>query len=278
MPGLDCRREALRLSQALGFAGPGHGETDARHAVQWARGDLRCAETYRAVLAAVGTTVSAEAPEDGETSGGYFFALLQALRAQPPERRAALALLAVEGLKPAEAGAVLGREAEEVRLLANGARDAVLAVAGARGARILVAEDERIAAFELREVLRRFGYTVVALATNAEEALARAEAERPDLALVDVRLRGGGDGINAMRRMRREAGVPAIIITAFGDQRDRAVGPEAAEEGVQAYGFLVKPWGEGELRVAVADALIRIAAERAAGGPHAPGAPADAAV
>jgi CheY-like chemotaxis protein len=172
-----------------------------------------------------------------------------------------LALVAAEGLTADQAGEILGQDGAAVRRLADAARDAVLAGTRSGGARILIAEDERIAAFELREVLRSFGHRVVAVASTPEEALSRANSDRPDLALVDVRLRGGSDGIGAMRAMRAAAGTPAIIVTAFGDQRARAGGTEP-EDG--CYGFLQKPWGAAELRAAVADALIRIAAERAA--------------
>jgi CheY-like chemotaxis protein len=236
-----------------------------RPPLHWIRGGAHCAEIYGAVIAsapAAANDAAAALPE------GYFGTLLQALRQQPPDRRSAFALLAVEGLSPTEAGAVLGRDPEVVRLLANAAREAVLtATTAGDGARILVAEDERIAAFELREVLRGLGHRVVALAATAGEAISRASFERPDLAIVDVRLKGGTDGIAALREMRHAFGVPAIVITAFEDQRGRAEGEAAANLGLQAYGFLVKPWGEGDLRNAVADALIRIAVERAAGAP-----------
>ena len=78
-------------------------------------------------------------------------------------------------------------------------------------------------------------------------------------------MKGGTDGIAALREMLHAFGVPAVVVTAFGDQRDRAEGGPAAGLGLQAYGFLVKPWGEGELRNAVTDALIRVAVERAVG-------------
>jgi CheY-like chemotaxis protein len=201
------------------------------------------------------------AEPDGEEGTDYFTALLRALRSEPMERRSALALIAAEGLTPDEAGNVLGQDGAAVQQLADAARDAVLAATQGQGARILIAEDERIAAFELREVLRGFGHKVVAVTSTPEEALSRAKADLPDLALVDVRLRGGSDGIGAMRAMHVALGTPAIIVTAFGDQRGRAGGAEP-EDG--CYGFLQKPWGAAELRAAVVDALIRIAAERLA--------------
>ncbi len=265
----DCDAAGERLAGALGVVlpkaeggspPPGAAATpasggEAQTGSRWGRGGVDCAEGYRRILA---TTPSL--PE-GEPGTDYFAALLRALRSEPMERRSALALVAAEGLTADQAGQVLGQDGAEVRRLADAARDAVLAGTRSGGARILIAEDERIAAFELREVLRGFGHRVVAVASTPEEAVSRANSDRPDLALVDVRLRGGSDGIGAMRAMRAATGTPAIIVTAFGDQRARAGGAEP-EDG--CYGFLQKPWGPAELRAAIADALIRIAAERAA--------------
>lgn len=279
--GLDPRGALARLPPSAiddepGAASPATGEHGG-----WTRGGTHCAEAYRAVLAALsepghdagrhpGSKAAAGDGPGAEAAPGqgwYFTALAAALRAQPPGPRAALALVAVEGLSPAEAGTVLGRDPEAVRLDANNARDAVLAAAAKAGdgpgARLLVAEDERVAAFELREVLQRLGHEVVAMAATAGEALSRASFERPDLALMDVRLKGGTDGIAALREMRHAFGVPALVVTAFADQQGRA--ERAGPVGLEAYGFLLKPWGKSELRNVVSDALLRIAVERQVG-------------
>jgi CheY-like chemotaxis protein len=254
------------LEQASDASRPGQVQGNANHP-GWVRGGADCVEAYREVLDAVAVAEPPATRCEAEAVSNCFTALLRTLRSEPVERRAALALIAVEGLTPEEAGEVLGQDAGTVRLLANTARNAVIAGSRGFGARILIAEDERVAAFELREVLRGFGHKVVAIASTVEAAVSRAVAERPDLVLVDVRLRGGEDGIGAMQAMREAVGVPAIVVTAFGDQRGRAEG--ASGSGHQCYGFMLKPWAEGELRVAVADALIRIAAERAASTPSA---------
>jgi CheY-like chemotaxis protein len=68
--------------------------------------------------------------------------------------------------------------------------------------RMLLVEDERIIAADLRRRLRRMGHTVVGTAASAEEAVAHAHRRQPDLVLMDIRLRGRMDGIEAAERIR----------------------------------------------------------------------------
>ena len=117
--------------------------------------------------------------------------------------------------------------------------------------RILVAEDETIIRLDLRGLLERAGYDVVAEARDGEEAVELARLHQPDLALMDVKM-PRLDGIEAARRMLEERPIPIVMLTAF-DQRELV--ERAAEAGV--YGYLVKPFREQDVVPAIELAKAR---------------------
>lgn len=117
---------------------------------------------------------------------------------------------------------------------------------------ILVVEDENVVALDIQRDLISFGYTVPATAASGQEAIEKAAALRPDLVLMDIRLRGAIDGIEAAEEIRTRFDIPAIYLTAYADpatlSRARLTG---------ALGYLIKPFGERELHAAVEVALYR---------------------
>jgi response regulator NasT len=117
--------------------------------------------------------------------------------------------------------------------------------------RILVAEDETIIRLDLRGLLERAGYEVVAEARDGEEAVALAREHAPDLALMDVKM-PRLDGIEAARRILEERPIPIVMLTAF-DQQELV--ERAAEAGV--YGYLVKPFREQDVVPAIEPARAR---------------------
>jgi two-component system, response regulator PdtaR len=117
--------------------------------------------------------------------------------------------------------------------------------------RILVAEDETIIRLDLRGLLERAGYEVVAEARDGEEAVALAREHQPDLAVMDVKM-PRLDGIEAARKMLEERPIPIVMLTAFGQ---RELVDRAAEAGV--YGYLVKPFREQDVVPAIETARAR---------------------
>ena len=117
--------------------------------------------------------------------------------------------------------------------------------------RILIAEDETIIRLDLRELLERSGFDVVAEARDGEEAVALARSEAPDLALLDVKM-PKLDGIDAARRILDERPIPIVMVTAYGEQELVA---RAVEAGV--FGYLVKPFRESDLLPAITTARAR---------------------
>jgi CheY-like chemotaxis protein len=83
--------------------------------------------------------------------------------------------------------------------------------------RLLVVEDEAIAALFLRHTLERLGHQIVAVVDSGEEAVEVALRERPDLVLMDIRLRGDLDGVDAANRIRAEGGIRSLFISAYAE-------------------------------------------------------------
>jgi two-component system, response regulator PdtaR len=117
--------------------------------------------------------------------------------------------------------------------------------------RALVAEDETIIRLDLKELLERSGFEVCAEARDGEEAVELARSERPDLAIMDVKM-PKLDGIEAARRILDERPIPIVMLTAYG--QDELVS-RAVEAGV--FGYLVKPFREQDLLPAIRTATAR---------------------
>ncbi len=124
-------------------------------------------------------------------------------------------------------------------------------------ARILIVEDEAILVEELRRRIARMGMTVVAATSSGQEAIALVEAHGPDLVLMDIRLRDQIDGITAASIMRERHGVPVVFITAHSDRATI----ERAKHAVPL-GYLIKPFSERDLHVAIEMALHKRAIDR----------------
>lgn len=118
--------------------------------------------------------------------------------------------------------------------------------------RLLVVEDERIVALDLRGALEDLGYTVVGTASSSDEALRTAEARRPDLVLMDIRIAGASDGIQTASLLRSRYQLPVVYLTANADAGtlERALATEPA-------GYLVKPYNPQSLRTTIEVALRR---------------------
>jgi response regulator NasT len=117
--------------------------------------------------------------------------------------------------------------------------------------RILIAEDETIIRLDLRDLLERAGFDVCAEAKDGEEAIELARSERPDLAILDVKM-PRLDGIEAAKQMLDERPLPIVMLTAYG--QDELVA-RAVEVGV--FGYLVKPFREQDLLPAIRTARAR---------------------
>jgi len=119
-------------------------------------------------------------------------------------------------------------------------------------ARILIVEDEHHTAWSLQKILIHLGYHVTAVVASGEEAIARVELAEPDLVLMDIRLKGGLDGIETGAYLHTHTRVPLIYMTALKD--DELVERMKATE---PYGYVVKPFQVHELQAAIELALYK---------------------
>jgi two-component system, sensor histidine kinase and response regulator len=124
-------------------------------------------------------------------------------------------------------------------------------------AKILIVEDERIVAADLKGRLERMGYDVLDIIASGREAVSLAVEQRPDLVLMDITLRGDMDGVTAAEEMRRLFEVTVIYLTAHSDdttlQRAKITEP---------FGYVLKPFDERELLKTIEMALYKNATER----------------
>jgi len=112
----------------------------------------------------------------------------------------------------------------------------------AEATRILIVEDDYLVASEMEDALGGAGLQVVGVAASADEALALAAAERPALAVMDIRLRGARDGIDAARDLFARYGLRVVFATAHltPDARERA-------EAAKPLAWVPKPYAPATL-------------------------------
>lgn len=122
---------------------------------------------------------------------------------------------------------------------------------------ILVVEDERIIALNVKESLESLGYKVVGIASSGEKAVAKATELRPNLVLMDIRLKGNMDGIQAAEKIWERLSIPVIYVTGHSDRGtlDRA-------KITAPFGYILKPVKDQELAVAIEIALQRYEREQ----------------
>jgi len=122
--------------------------------------------------------------------------------------------------------------------------------------RILVVEDEQIVADDLRETLEILGYEVAGLAVSGEEAIAKVAATCPNLVLMDIRLEGAMDGIEASQIIQTDFQLPVVYLTA---NADRATLERVKQS--EPFGYLMKPFTERSLATTIEIAIARHQAE-----------------
>ncbi len=119
-------------------------------------------------------------------------------------------------------------------------------------AKVLIVEDERVVARDIQTRLARLGYTIAGVTRFGEEAVQMAQQACPDVVLMDIRLEGAMDGIEAAERIRQHCQVPVVYLTAYADEdtlkRARITEP---------FGYVLKPFEERELRTVIEMALYK---------------------
>ncbi len=81
--------------------------------------------------------------------------------------------------------------------------------------KILIVEDEFVVAFDLKNSLNKYGYHITSIVNSGEKALLKAAADKPDLILMDINLRGKLNGLDAAKAIDLEYKIPIIFMTAY---------------------------------------------------------------
>lgn len=122
--------------------------------------------------------------------------------------------------------------------------------------RILVVEDERIIACDIKDYLERSGYIVPAIAAYGQQAIEKAEALQPDLVLMDVMLKGDMNGIEAAEEIFARFQIPIVYLTAYSDENTLN-----KAKTTQPFGYVLKPFDETQLITTIEIALNRYRTE-----------------
>lgn len=118
-------------------------------------------------------------------------------------------------------------------------------------ARVLIVEDELIAAYDLAGMLVRMGYAVIGVVDTAPDAIQRAQQDPPDLILMDIELRDGTLGTDVAAALR-DADIPIVYLTAYADSETLKTAAATAP-----YGYLTKPPRLEDIRTTLSMALAR---------------------
>jgi PAS domain S-box-containing protein len=127
-------------------------------------------------------------------------------------------------------------------------------------ARILIAEDDAILALRIQKTIEAMGYDVAGLAATGEDAIRLANERRPDVVLMDVRLRGEMTGVMAAASIHERDETPVIYVTAYSDEGLIELAARTAP-----YAYLTKPIRDRELHASIETALYRSRTDRALG-------------
>ena len=127
----------------------------------------------------------------------------------------------------------------------------------AKNISILVVEDEALIAEEIQDRLERMMYRVVGLVDTGAAAIECATTARPDLILMDIRLKGAMLGIEAADHIYRKLGIPSVFVTSHSD-------PDTIKRATRSgqFGYVLKPFEEGALQAAIEMALMRHSLDR----------------
>lgn len=118
--------------------------------------------------------------------------------------------------------------------------------------KVLVVEDERVVAKDLTLTLEGMGYEVIGSAASRDEALVACAKQVPDIVLMDIRIKGGVDGIDTAKELLDLYGLHVIYLTAHADVAsiDRA-------KRTRPHAYLLKPVKAGELQGAIEIAMFK---------------------
>ncbi len=122
---------------------------------------------------------------------------------------------------------------------------------------ILIVEDENIVALNIKTILMHLQHNVLGPVSSGEAAIEIAVSQKPDLILMDIKLHGKLDGIEAAEIIKKTTEIPIIYVTAYSDEKilQRSVASDP-------YGYIVKPFDKKELKTAIEIAIFKSQSEK----------------
>jgi diguanylate cyclase (GGDEF)-like protein/PAS domain S-box-containing protein len=118
--------------------------------------------------------------------------------------------------------------------------------------KILIVENENIVAWDIQNILEGLGYTVTAIASSGAEAIQQVAATNPDLVLMDIRLQGEMDGVEASEEIYSRFNIPVVYLTAHADETTLK-----RAKITEPFGYIIKPFQEKELNATIEMALYK---------------------
>lgn len=127
---------------------------------------------------------------------------------------------------------------------------------------VLIVEDEALVAVEIERTLLKLGYRIAGKTRNGDTALDMLASRQPDIALLDIDIKGSRNGIDLARIIREKYDFPFVFLTAFSDRATLAQLKDTVP-----YGYIVKPFNQADLLTTIELALHKHAAEQGTGFP-----------
>ncbi len=115
---------------------------------------------------------------------------------------------------------------------------------------VLIVEDDNIIAQIADWRLKNLGYTVCGRAATGAEAMELLVKHKPDIVLMDINIKGDIDGIETAKMIKKEFSIPVVYVTSHSDGLTLERAKETKPEG-----FILKPFEDDDLRVAIEMAL-----------------------
>ncbi len=111
---------------------------------------------------------------------------------------------------------------------------------------VLIVEDELIVAEEIKEILLKNGYQIYGQFDDSVECLEKIKSSKPDIALLDINIKGDLDGIELAQKIKELHSIPIVFLTAYSDdhflKRAKNVEPAA---------YLTKPFKERDVTASI---------------------------
>ena len=119
--------------------------------------------------------------------------------------------------------------------------------------KILIVEDENIIALDIRSMLEDLGYMISAIVSSGEESIQKASKMKPDLVLMDIKLKGSIDGVSAGEEIYKQFRIPIVYLTAYSDQA--TINRINNGKNGNPSTVISKPFGEEELQTVIDNTL-----------------------